>query len=672
MTVERQNVSSGPYVPNGVTAAFPFDFHAASVAEVGIAIDGFEVDRALYTVNVNPDGTGSVSFFAPPTGLILVIYSAPLFTQEVNFEDQGPFYQASVNEPIDRSVLRDLVLRDELSRSITFPIGEAGLVLPPASERAGGTVLGFDAITGNPVIQGAGAFKGDPGGNVMSIGLFSIAQALSIPLGTDIVQTKGHGLSGIGVAQYVNDAAVNAAYVVANPRTSFISQNGRGFRLVAEGWVDVTWFGARGDDQGDDSDAIQAMVNFLKGRNGGTGFFPRGDYRLTKPIVCGNNATGLNRVILRGAGGVGFGGAFPKTGARIYGMHAGDLFQFASCSYVVFENLTFDGSGCTAIRQTGSPTVDYLENLWVTDCHFFGALAECIYGNLIYAKIFRNSFGYFGTVGASHRHIRCQGTGTNTANSNRIVGNRFYYAKGSESVRFDSASDLVLSDNNWEQNRALPLRLNGAPASIVERNWFEMNSLTTAEIELNAGSSLIDSNPTVIQHNTFVPHATTARIVQLNTTLLKWAFLFNSGDGTGKQLANDTTKLASRLGNNLTGLPIPDRIYQEGGSWNVTDASSAGLSIPAAGVWERDGNHVDCHVDFTFPTNSNNANVKIGGFPYPSGRVAVGAALSNIGVRLAMDAGAGTATFYDPVTLTPLTNAALSGRPVYLTIRYPV
>jgi hypothetical protein len=74
--------------------------------------------------------------------------------------------------------------------------------------------------------------KGDPGGNVMAIGLFTAAGGLSIPLGTDLVQTSGYSTKGAGVARYVADAAVDAAYVAAHPRWSFMSANGRGFRIA--------------------------------------------------------------------------------------------------------------------------------------------------------------------------------------------------------------------------------------------------------------------------------------------------------------------------------------------------------------------------------------------------------------------------------------------------------
>jgi hypothetical protein len=115
---------------------------------------------------------------------------------------------------------------------------------------------------------------GPPGANVMAIALFTAAATLSIPLGTDVVRTAGYHTAGKGVADYVADAAVDAAYVTAHPKTSFISANARGFRLALKGFVWHSQLGAYGDYTGsaasgsgtDDKpafDAYDALVKYL-------------------------------------------------------------------------------------------------------------------------------------------------------------------------------------------------------------------------------------------------------------------------------------------------------------------------------------------------------------------------------------------------------------------------
>lgn len=68
--------------------------------------------------------------------------------------------------------------------------------------------------------------QGDPGGNVMSIGLFSAISSLNIPVGTDIVQTSGHSTRGVGPARYVETATTGATAFRAQ------SANGRWFELA--------------------------------------------------------------------------------------------------------------------------------------------------------------------------------------------------------------------------------------------------------------------------------------------------------------------------------------------------------------------------------------------------------------------------------------------------------
>lgn len=102
---------------------------------------------------------------------------------------------------------------------------------------------------------------GPPGGNVMAIGSFATAASLTIPAGANLVQTSGYSVNGTGFAQYVYDPTVNAAFVAAYPRASFVTANGLGYRLAA---LQVTpeQFGAVGDGVSNDQPAIQAALDY--------------------------------------------------------------------------------------------------------------------------------------------------------------------------------------------------------------------------------------------------------------------------------------------------------------------------------------------------------------------------------------------------------------------------
>jgi hypothetical protein len=110
----------------------------------------------------------------------------------------------------------------------------------------------------------------------MFIGLFSNASSVSVPSGTDLVVTSGYGALGEGAAAYVYDPGVNATYVGNNPRTSFISSNGRGFRLDGQQRLTIQMFGGRADGSynnlgelgtvgaTDNSTALGAAIAFLQ------------------------------------------------------------------------------------------------------------------------------------------------------------------------------------------------------------------------------------------------------------------------------------------------------------------------------------------------------------------------------------------------------------------------
>ena len=78
------------------------------------------------------------------------------------------------------------------------------------------------------------------------------------------VETAGYGVAGRGAARYVYDAAVNAAYVTANPRAAFLAANGRGFRLDLTQAIDLLMFGAVADNATDCLAAFQAALDYLK------------------------------------------------------------------------------------------------------------------------------------------------------------------------------------------------------------------------------------------------------------------------------------------------------------------------------------------------------------------------------------------------------------------------
>src|SRR3546814_18389267 len=67
--------------------------------------------------------------------------------------------------------------------------------------------------------------------NLPPFDTFDNASSATIPTELAAVQTKGYSIAGVGATEYRYDASVDEAYVDENPRSAFISSNGRGSKL---------------------------------------------------------------------------------------------------------------------------------------------------------------------------------------------------------------------------------------------------------------------------------------------------------------------------------------------------------------------------------------------------------------------------------------------------------
>jgi hypothetical protein len=190
---------------------------------------------------------------------------------------------------------------------------------------------------------GSPGAPGAPGANVMAIGLFTALSALTIPTGTTLVQTSGHGAAGVGPAILVEDTTLDDAAVAAFPNARGKSANGRYFRVHHEQQLlDPHQFGCVDCNDGtirDTGAALQAMHDYLHAiainPSSGGGF-----YKGTAPIAWGRNhfhsaSTTLEPQATIHWLGCGSGRWGPDGGAA-------SLLSF--------------GAGCTGIRNPGANT----------------------------------------------------------------------------------------------------------------------------------------------------------------------------------------------------------------------------------------------------------------------------------------------------------------------------
>jgi hypothetical protein len=112
----------------------------------------------------------------------------------------------------------------------------------------------------------------------------------------DIYYTTDIGQEG----EWYYDAADITS--IDNIGTILVSSSGMRFKRVYEkGFVNATWFGAKGDGLNDDTDAIQDALNFISDTSyaavsnvssgGGTVFLPKGKYIISKSLIIGQHCS---------------------------------------------------------------------------------------------------------------------------------------------------------------------------------------------------------------------------------------------------------------------------------------------------------------------------------------------------------------------------------------------
>lgn len=144
------NLTTGPFTGNGSQTAFAFTFTVSAPGELYVVVDGSTISSSLYTVALNADGTGTVTFsVAPANGASVLLVSQPDWTQETLIESEGE-YQLSTINAINR---RDGVRANWLARVI-------GKLLPAGWETAtarAGKFLSWDASGNAIAVSGTGA-----------------------------------------------------------------------------------------------------------------------------------------------------------------------------------------------------------------------------------------------------------------------------------------------------------------------------------------------------------------------------------------------------------------------------------------------------------------------------------------------------------------------------------
>jgi hypothetical protein len=170
MTVSTTTRKAGPFIGNGVTTVFPFNFKVFAKSDLQVILtDAAGAETVLdldadYSVALNadqdntPGGTVTYSYGGialPSTQKLTILSDVPLL-QPTDIQNRGGFYPSVIEDALDRVTILAQQAEELLGRAIRFAVsdGATNAELPTAAARAGKAIV-FDE-NGNIAVSDAG------------------------------------------------------------------------------------------------------------------------------------------------------------------------------------------------------------------------------------------------------------------------------------------------------------------------------------------------------------------------------------------------------------------------------------------------------------------------------------------------------------------------------------
>ena len=149
MAISSENRKTGIFTGDGKTTRYPFDFrilkteHIAVITDDAIGNEHVLSEGRDYTAALETDG-GHIDLAAPlGKGRRLVIISNQPYLQPAIFTNHGGFYPANLNDALDKLVIQDQQIREQVGRALKVSvISSVDLTLPAPSPGKG---IGWNA-----------------------------------------------------------------------------------------------------------------------------------------------------------------------------------------------------------------------------------------------------------------------------------------------------------------------------------------------------------------------------------------------------------------------------------------------------------------------------------------------------------------------------------------------
>jgi hypothetical protein len=142
------------YTASAGVGPYAFTFEILAQTDIDVYVDStLKTLTTDYTVTINANGTGEITFVSAPTSTARVtIVGARSIERATDFVTGGDLTASSLNLALDQNVIFSQQNAEALGRAILAPVTDPSsinMVLPAQTSRAG-KVLSFNSSTGNP------------------------------------------------------------------------------------------------------------------------------------------------------------------------------------------------------------------------------------------------------------------------------------------------------------------------------------------------------------------------------------------------------------------------------------------------------------------------------------------------------------------------------------------
>lgn len=126
MSVPAQTPISGPYIANGITTQFAYNFYLIYETDIRVWVGGIlkTLNTDFTVTGVGNSQGGNIEFIVPPADTLeVLIKRATTYARQTDYADNGDFLADVVNEDFDRLWLAMQEIFANFSSSLSKPVG---------------------------------------------------------------------------------------------------------------------------------------------------------------------------------------------------------------------------------------------------------------------------------------------------------------------------------------------------------------------------------------------------------------------------------------------------------------------------------------------------------------------------------------------------------------------